>query len=448
MPSVAAGGTVPVVLDSDLDADDLRALAYVAARPDVDLLAVTVAGTGIVRCPAGVRIARAVLARVGHPAVPVACGRSTPLAGAAAFPAEWRDHADAAKGLDLSAIPDGPAGEPETAVELLARAIGAAPSPVRLIVLGPATNVAEALMAHPDLADRIGSVTMMGGALGVPGNVAGAGVADANQAAEWNVFADPTAWQAVLAAGLRPTVVALDATNDVPVTQDAFLSIAANREAPGARLVFDLFDADPSLLTTEQSFWDSLAAVAAFDPAVVTTRPATVRVALADGDDLGRLVEDPAGAAVTIATRADPAAFETRFVATLNGGAAVRPVPAPAVELAVEFDGATCRVTGMPAAIPLGFVGLALDNGSATGAGAGLLLLGDGVSVQDVLDAVARDPDRIPSLGRIVVGAGADGHASAGAVGLATRPGRGLVACIGYEGRPSLAPAAEVAIGP
>jgi inosine-uridine nucleoside N-ribohydrolase len=389
-----------------------------------------------------------VLARVGRPAVPVACGRSTPLAGSAAFPAEWRARADAAKGLDLGAAPAEPSGPPATAVELLAEAIGGAPSPVRLIVLGPATNVAEAVMAHPDLVDRIGSVTMMGGALGVPGNVAGAGVADGNRGAEWNVYADPTAWQAVLAAGLRPTVVALDATNDVPVSQETFLSIAANRDTAAARLVFDLFDADPSLLASEQSFWDSLAAVTAFDPAVVTTRPATVRVVLADGDELGRLVEDPGGAAVTVATRADRGAFEARFVATLNGGVAMRPVPDPAVDLAVTFDGAACRVAGLPATIPKGFIGLGLDNRTGSGAGAGLLLLADGVSARDVVDAATSDPDRIPAMGRIVVGTGADGHASARAVGLATRAGRGLVACIAYEGRPSLVPAAEVAIGP
>ena len=446
-PSSSAA-RVPVVVDTDLDADDLRALTYVAARPEVDLLAVTVAGTGIVHCPAGVAVARAVLGRLGRPDVPVACGRSTPLTGSAAFPEAWRVRADAAHGLDLAADSPKPSSTPTMAVDLLADVIGRSVDPVRLLVIGPATNVAEALAAHPDIASRIGAVTMMGGALGVPGNVAGSGVADSNRSAEWNVFADPGAWQAVLDAGLRPTIVPLDATNAVPVTRAAFLSIAANRDGAPAKLVFDLLEADPSLLMTEQSFWDSLAAVVAFDPGVVTTRSATIRVDQAAGNELGRLVEDPAGAAVTIATTADPAVFQAQFVSGLNGGAPVRPVPEPAIRLAVTFDGRTCRGNAMPATIPTGFVSIELDNTSTVGAAAALFLLRDGVTTADVVDALAANDDKVAAMGRVVASVNADAGARNRDVGIGTRPGSAFVGCVTFDPRPRLVVAAPLTIGP
>jgi hypothetical protein len=49
--SAAAGGSVPVVVDTDLAADDLVALAFLLASSDADVRAVTVSGTGEVRSP-------------------------------------------------------------------------------------------------------------------------------------------------------------------------------------------------------------------------------------------------------------------------------------------------------------------------------------------------------------------------------------------------------------
>ena len=89
--STATGGAVPVVVDTDLAVDDLVALAFLLSSPEADVRAVTVSGTGEVRCPQGLKVIRSLLAVTGDEKVPVACGRSTPLAGDHAFPTEWRD---------------------------------------------------------------------------------------------------------------------------------------------------------------------------------------------------------------------------------------------------------------------------------------------------------------------------------------------------------------------
>ena len=160
---------LPLVVDTDLAADDIVALSYLMSRPDVDLLAVTVSGTGEVRCPRGADVARGLLARIGRDDVPVACGSSTPLAGARTFPEPWRDSADNAYGLLLEVVT--PPSDQPTAAELLSDAITSSAKPVVLLTLGPLTNVAEAIRDHPELGANVARIVVMGGAVNVPGNV-------------------------------------------------------------------------------------------------------------------------------------------------------------------------------------------------------------------------------------------------------------------------------------
>ena len=44
-----------LVIDTDVGSDDLMAMAYLLANPDVQVDAITVSGTGLVHCDAGVR---------------------------------------------------------------------------------------------------------------------------------------------------------------------------------------------------------------------------------------------------------------------------------------------------------------------------------------------------------------------------------------------------------
>ena len=82
---VPTAPTVPVVIDTDAAIDDLVALTFLLASDDVDVRAITVSGTGEVRCPAGVGVVQELLAHTGDAGVPVACGRATPLDGAHEF---------------------------------------------------------------------------------------------------------------------------------------------------------------------------------------------------------------------------------------------------------------------------------------------------------------------------------------------------------------------------
>lgn len=160
-------GRNPVVVDTDLSSDDILALLYLLERGDVDVRAVAVSGTGLVHCPVGARLARALLALEHRPRVPVGCGRADPLSGFNSFPVEWRDRADAFFGLRL---PDA-GGASGRAVDVLHRAIADAPRPVTVLSLAPLTDTADLLRTHPGDRDRIASVIAMGGALRMPGNI-------------------------------------------------------------------------------------------------------------------------------------------------------------------------------------------------------------------------------------------------------------------------------------
>ncbi|HUG30059.1 MAG TPA: nucleoside hydrolase, partial [Candidatus Limnocylindria bacterium] len=70
-----------LLVDTDVAADDLVALAFLVASPHVELAAITVSGTGEAHCPAGVNVVLRLLDALDAPEIPVACGRETPLAG-------------------------------------------------------------------------------------------------------------------------------------------------------------------------------------------------------------------------------------------------------------------------------------------------------------------------------------------------------------------------------
>lgn len=203
----SGGGRTPLIVDTDLSSDDALALLYLAQDPDVDLRAVTVAGTGLVHCPDGARIALELLAVASRSEVPVACGAERPLEGFNAVPPDWRSAADGLFGLTLP--PARRDAEPD-AVELLRTAIEDAPREPTVLELAPMTNLAAAMRAHPDL--DVERVVAMGGAVDVPGNAPG------EPRAETNAWIDPAAARVVLRSGAPITLVPLDATNQVPVT--------------------------------------------------------------------------------------------------------------------------------------------------------------------------------------------------------------------------------------
>ena len=298
--SPASHGDVSVIVDQSPTVSDVGALGFLAARPDVDLLAVTMPGTGEADCSPGAVTTRAVLDAAGRVDVPIGCG-DQPLDGTNAWPSAWSQAADA---LAEIVAPGAEAPVYHDAESVLLEALASADTPVTIVVLGPLTNIATVLQTEPSLADRIEQILVMGGAVAVAGNV------EPDLAAEWNLHAHPAAAQAVIDSGVPIALVPLDATDDVPLTAQyvaAVTSIDNDLAAVEAATLDSLASLDGMFM------WDELTAVLAVQPEVATWSERSIVV-----KDDGSTVESPAGVAVQVAVGADAASARSLVLHALD----------------------------------------------------------------------------------------------------------------------------------
>ena len=311
--AVSAQDPVPVVIDSDMIADDWMAALFLLNDPDFTVNAITVAGTGFADCDAGVQAALGLLALTDYGDVPVSCGATSPLMGDNAPPAEWLTTIETVEGLGL---PDG--GDPveQDAVALFTSTIQESPEPVTVLALGPLTNVGAALEATPALVENIEMIYVMGGAVDVDGS----SVSEENTVAEWNMYCDPHAARIVFESGAPITLIPLDATNDVPVTPEFVAQLEAEKSTPEAEFVATLLANNAeSIASGSYYFWDPLAAAVMSDPSLVTLTPRDVTVIDIPGaPDDGRTKPVANGSEMLVATAPDGDALEASLIAAWN----------------------------------------------------------------------------------------------------------------------------------
>jgi inosine-uridine nucleoside N-ribohydrolase len=297
-----------VIVETDMAQDDAMAILFLLRHPDVRVAAIVVDGNGMVRCPPGAANALSLAALAGKPSIPVGCGRKRPLEGSHAFPTEWRRGAGDFWGLGRPAKPArAPAG---TGQQVLRSAIGSAKGQVDVMTLGPPTELAVLLSSSSALKKKIRSVTMMGGAVGVPGNVRP--VID-NAFAEWNFYIDPRATSVVFRSGLPITLVPLDATSHVPLNAGVARRLGRSRTAAFVRDLIGMFTSLPA-----QYFWDPLAAAIVVEPGIGSYANKRLSVVEAEGAESGRTVETVDGAPVRVTISANKARFERSFTSTLR----------------------------------------------------------------------------------------------------------------------------------
>ena len=85
---------------------------------------------------------------------------------------------------------------------------------ITLLMLGPLTNLAKALISMPEISSLIRSVVVMGGAFYVSGN--------ATKYAEFNIYADPEAANIVFRSELAVKAIGLDVCQDVVINRNKF----------------------------------------------------------------------------------------------------------------------------------------------------------------------------------------------------------------------------------
>jgi len=288
-----------VIIDTDPGIDDALAILLALASPELRVLGLTTVA-GNLGLAVTTRNALRILHLAGRDDVPVIAGSRAPLQRTAiSVPGVHGDD-----GLGGVSLPDAArSAEPGEAVAWMAGRIAEAPAgTVRVLALGPLTNLARLIHDHPDAARRLGGIVAMGGAVREPGN--------AGPRTEFNLAADPHAAAVVFGSGLPVTLVPLDMTRKVRADLDWTAALRSAERQPArvaATLVEAYFTHTERLGTTRESrpLHDPCVVLHAIAPDVFGTERLPIAVET-EGPDAGATVVDEGGPAIDVVLSGDP----------------------------------------------------------------------------------------------------------------------------------------------
>lgn len=300
-----------VIIDTDPGIDDALAILLGLASPELAVEALTTVhgNCDVARATSN---ALAVLELADRPDIPVAVGADRPLVKPLLTALETHGEV----GMGYATLP-APTSQPVEvhAVNLLIERVLASPGEITIVALGPLTNLALALRLAPQIAEAIPHLIVMGGAIRAGGNT--------TPLAEFNTYCDPHAAHIVLRSGIPLTLVPLDATYQVVLTNehvDRLLRV----ESPLTRFVADSTRFYMEYHRNHQSIEgcvinDPLALSLAFAPDLVSVESHPVGVDISAGPSLGNTYADfyridGDQPTIDIAVQVDAAAFLDLFL--------------------------------------------------------------------------------------------------------------------------------------
>jgi inosine-uridine nucleoside N-ribohydrolase len=215
--------TIPIIIDTDPGVDDTLALLYACKRQLKVTALTTVFGNASLDD---------VTRNAGYVTKSLGCGwaiykgADRPLVGKARFA---ESHGGAGLGNVLPTDEQTRPARPESALEFLTQALA---TPKDLFCLGPLTTIAS--LPRQSLAN-INRLIIMGGAFTERGNV--------TQAAEFNVYNDPQAWQIVMDTAttynIDTVIVPVEVCRKVLLTRGDLNVLAAKATLPDVRAVVE-----------------------------------------------------------------------------------------------------------------------------------------------------------------------------------------------------------------
>lgn len=196
---------IKIIMDVDTGIDDAIAMCLALGSEKIEVLGFTTS-FGNRKIDVTTKNTLKILELVGRTDVPVAKGARRPMVKAYNPPEYSIVH-----GYDGLGDMEQPLPEPTitpvdmSAVEFMAKTLRESSEPVTIVPVGPMTNVATLILAHPELMPKIKEVVIMGGST-LKGN--------ASPVAEANIIADPEAAHILFKSGIKLKMAGLDATWD------------------------------------------------------------------------------------------------------------------------------------------------------------------------------------------------------------------------------------------
>ncbi len=209
-----------IIIDTDPGVDDSLAIFVALNSPELEVLGLTTIFGNAVTTTCTENALR-LLEIAERTDIPVAEGAHIPLngnfRGAATFV-----HGDNGQGNAELSLPTTKSLEVD-AVTFLKETIETHPNEITLVPVGPLTNIANLLTQHPGVDKKIKEIVLMGGNAQSAGN--------ATPTAEANILNDPEAADVVFSAQCEITMVGLDVTNNVFMSEEQVNTIGSFNNA-------------------------------------------------------------------------------------------------------------------------------------------------------------------------------------------------------------------------
>ena len=210
-----------IIFDTDIgtDIDDVFALAFALRHPNIEIEAITtVTGHPIKRA----ELVYHLLKIAGRQDIPVAAGMSLPMfsldaKGRKAYLEREPNHTQVATDLDK----DFPLGE---AVRLILDTVNKHAGEIGIVAIGPLTNIAQAVMADPELPEKISFLAVMGGDLN-------------HNKQEYNVVMDPEASDLVYCCGAKTFLATWEISRQVVIMPEHLDTLRQVRDPLCAEIV-------------------------------------------------------------------------------------------------------------------------------------------------------------------------------------------------------------------
>jgi purine nucleosidase len=249
-----------IILDVDSAGDDILAILFAAASPELRLEGVTAVAGAAGSIEQVTSVALNTLALAGRNDIPVASGAWRAIVGNAKADMEAPVHfekrltdrfGDRLKMFNPKA--PAPARSPHAthAVDFMIDKILDAPNEITIVATGPLTNLAMAFLQEPRFGKSVKRLIILGGTFGTPGNM--------TPVSEYNIWADPEAARIVLTADVDKILVPLDVCEDnraasSMMTRDDLFDLAASAaDNPVAKMISEVF---PIYIDIWREFFD------------------------------------------------------------------------------------------------------------------------------------------------------------------------------------------------